>query len=142
MRSSSARIHRSGSASESASTASSGGSAPSRCIWTKRAAFQILVANARYPSIRLSSSGRSRPGEASAASVNRTASAPYSRTRSSGSITFPFVFDIFWPCASRTRPVRCTWANGALPVKWPHIMIMRATQKNRMSNPVISRLVG
>ena len=74
--------------------------------------------------------------------MKRTASAPYSCTRSSGSITLPLVLDIFWPRASRTRPVRWTSANGAFPVKWQPIITMRATQKNRMSKPVISTLVG
>ena len=113
-----------------------------RFIWTKRAAFHSLVAKARYPSMRSADSGRSRPGDASAARVKRTASVPYVATRSRGSTTFPLVFDIFCREASRTRPVRCTCANGAFPVKCLLIMIMRATQKNRMSNPVMSTLVG
>ncbi len=47
----------------------------------------------------------SMPGAAIAVSVNRSASAPISSITSSGSTTFPFDFDIFWPRSSRTRPV-------------------------------------
>ena len=36
-------------------------------------------------------------------SVMRKASAPNSSTSSSGSMTLPFDFDIFWPFSSRTR---------------------------------------
>jgi len=76
--------------------------------------------------------GMSRP-DALTASVKRSASAPTSFTTSSGSMTLPFVFDIFWPCSSRTRPLRKTCENGALPVKRRPNMIIRATQKKRMS---------
>ena len=67
-----------------------------------RAAFQILLANARYPSVRLSLNAISVPGAAIAASVNRVASVPNRSMISSGSITFPLVFDIFCRSASRT----------------------------------------
>ena len=86
-------------------------------------------------------SGMSRP-DALTASVKRSASAPTSLTTSSGSITLPIVFDIFRPCSSRTRPLRNTCENGAFPVKRRPIMIMRATQKKRMSKPVMSVSVG
>src|ERR1051325_8540312 len=64
--------------------------------------------------MRLRASGMSRP-EVKMARVKRTASAPNSSMTSSGSITLPFVFDIFCPCSSRTRPLRKTCVNGARP---------------------------
>jgi hypothetical protein len=45
----------------------------------------------------------SRPCAAIAASVKRSASAPYSSISSSGSMTLPFDFDILAPRSSRTR---------------------------------------
>ena len=68
----------------------------------KRAAFQILLAKARYPSVRSSLKAMSVPGEAMAASVKRTASVPYFSVTSMGSSTLPLVFDIFCRSASRT----------------------------------------
>ena len=47
------------------------------------------------------------PEDAADASVNRTASAPNSSIASSGSMTLPFVLDIFSP-PTRTRPCRWT----------------------------------
>jgi hypothetical protein len=44
----------------------------------------------------------SRPWAVRAASVKRSASAPYCSVMTRGSMTFPFVFDIFWPFSSRT----------------------------------------
>ena len=76
------------------------------------------------------------------ASVNRTASAPNSSHISSGSTTFPFVFDIFWPFSSRTRPWSTTSSKGARPSNHVPAMIIRATQKKRMSKPVTRTLVG
>ncbi len=72
----------------------------------------------------------------------RTASVPKRSMMTSGSITFPFVFDIFWLSASRTRPWMCTSRNGTSPVHSRPSMIMRETQKKRMSKPVISSEVG
>ncbi len=63
----------------------------------KRAAFQSLVAKLREPAMRPRSTETVGPEEAAEASVNRTASAPNSAIASSGSITLPFVFDIFSP---------------------------------------------
>jgi hypothetical protein len=84
----------------------------------------------------------SRPGLSSDVKVKRTASAPYSVTRSIGSITLPLVFDIFSLFSSRTRPVRWTVRNGTSWVKWRPAIAIRATQKKRMSNPVTSTPVG
>src|SRR5215469_256671 len=68
---------------------------PSTYIKLNRAAFQILLAKFRYPSIRSSASLRSRPGEAIEARVNRSASVPNSSITWSGSITLPFDLLIF-----------------------------------------------
>ncbi len=68
-----------------------------------RAAFQILLANARDDSMRSSESAISVPGAAAISKAMRTASVPYFSVTTSGSIVFPRVFDIFWPSASRTR---------------------------------------
>ena len=57
-------------------------------------------------------------------------------------MTLPFVFDIFWPSASRTMPCRYTTWNGTSPMHSMPSMIMRATQKKRMSKPVIRSEVG
>ena len=84
----------------------------------------------------------SRPGLSRMASVKRSASAPCSATSASGSTTLPLVFDIFCPSGSRTRPVRWTVWNGAWPVKWMPVITIRATQKKRMSKPVMRTSVG
>ena len=57
-------------------------------------------------------------------------------------MTLPFVFDIFWPFSSRTRPCRTTSRNGTAPSNQQPAMIIRATQKKRMSNPVTITAVG
>jgi len=113
-------------------------------IWRKRnrAAFQILLAKARELAMRSSLSAMSMPGAAPRSSAKRTASVPYSSITSSGSIVLPFVFDIFCRWASRTSPWMYTVRKGTSPVHSRPSMIMRATQKNRMSNPVISSVVG
>ncbi len=54
-------------------------------------------------------------------------------TRSSGSITLPFTLLIFSPVSSTMRPERSTRRNGTSFVKCSPNMIMRATQKKRMS---------
>ncbi len=84
----------------------------------------------------------SRPGEASAQSVKRTASAPWRSISSRGSSTFPLDLLIFAPLASRTRPWITTSRNGARPVRCSPIIIIRATQKKMMSKPVTSTSVG
>ena len=55
---------------------------------------------------------------------------------SRGSITFPRDFDIFLPSLSRTMACKYTSVNGSLSVSCRPIMTMRATQKNKISNPV------
>ena len=70
----------------------------------KRAAFQILLAKARELSMRSSVRTMSVPGAAPCSSAMRTASVPYFSVTTSGSMTLPRVFDIFWRSASRTRP--------------------------------------
>ncbi len=57
-------------------------------------------------------------------------------------MTFPFVFDIFWPRSSRTRPWRKTSRKGTRPSNQTPAMIIRATQKKRMSKPVTMTSVG
>ena len=78
------------------------GRAPS----TKRAAFQSLLAKLRAFSSFSALNFWSFPGAAPWISAKRSASAPDSSIASSGSTTLPFVFDIFWPYGSRTRPDR------------------------------------
>ena len=85
------------------SAARAGSGAPSRFMSAKRVAFQSLFAKARLPSMRSRASLMSRPWAlVSAARVKRSASAPYFSVMSSGSMTLPFVFDIFCPFSSRT----------------------------------------
>ena len=72
----------------------------------------------------------------------RTASVPYFSVTTSGSMVLPLVFDIFWRSASRTRPWMYTWRNGTSPMNSMPSMAMRATQKKRMSKPVMSSEVG
>jgi hypothetical protein len=84
----------------------------------------------------------SRPWAAIDASVKRSASAPYLAVTSRGSITFPFVFDIFSPFSSRTIACRNTVLKGTSPMKWRPIIIIRATQKKMMSKPVSITAVG
>ncbi len=62
--------------------------------------------------------------------------------RSIGSRMLPFDLDIFCPFSSRTRPVIYTFLNGIWPVNLSVIIIIRATQKKMMSNPVTRTLVG
>ena len=64
------------------------------------------------------------------------------KTTSRGSMPFPLVLDIFSPFSSTISAVRYTQRNGTLFMKCSPAMIMRATQKKRMSNPVTSTLVG
>ena len=107
-----------------------------------RDAFQILFANARALSKFSTPMEMSVPGDAPRSKAMRTASVPYLSVTSSGSMTLPFVFDIFCPSASRTIVCRYTTRNGMSPVHSRPSMIMRATQKKRMSKPVISNDVG
>ena len=74
--------------------------------------------------------------------VKRRLSVPYLSHISSGSMTLPVDLDIFLPSASRTRAWMYTSSKGTLSMKWMPIIIMRATQKNRMSKPVTRQDVG
>jgi len=72
----------------------------------------------------------------------RTPSAPNFSISSSGSGLLPRLLLIFRPCLSRTMPVRYTFLNGT---SWRYsmpAMIMRATQKKRISGAVTRSLVG
>ena len=48
-------------------------------------------------------------------------------------MTLPFTLLILSPVSSTMRPESSTRRNGTRPVKCRPIIIMRATQKNRMS---------
>ena len=54
----------------------------------------------------------------------------------------PSDFDILRCFVSRTVPCRYTVWNGASPMNSKPDMIMRATQKNRISGPLTSTSVG
>ena len=74
------------------------------------------------------------PGFAPRASANRTASVPKRSIHASGSTVLPADFDIFLPCSSRTMPCRAMVSNGGSPsIAYSPNIIIRATQKNRMS---------
>ncbi len=60
----------------------------------------------------------------------------------SGSMTLPLDLLIFCPRSSRTRPWMNTVRNGTSPMKCSPIIIIRATQKKMMSNPVTSTSPG
>ena len=77
-----------------------------------------------------------------AASVKRSASAPYSSISSRGSMTLPLVFDIFCALLVAHEGVDVDVVERHLPMKCMPIIIMRATQKKMMSKPVTSALVG
>src|SRR5690349_12294480 len=125
---------------------SAAGSGPLVCapfISAKRVAFHSLLQKLREPWHHSSDTGTSVPGFAPRASVNRVASAPNRSIHSSGSTTLPEDFDIFLPYWSRTMPCRATTSNGCVPcIAYRPNIIIRATQKNRMSYPVTSTLVG
>src|SRR5258708_233482 len=82
------------------------------------------------------------PGAAIDARQNRIASVPYCWFNATGSSPVPLDFDIFSPLAVRTSECKYTARKGTLRVKCNPIMIIRATQKKRMSYAVISKLVG
>ena len=48
-------------------------------------------------------------------------------------MTLPLTLDIFSPCSSTTMACRYTVRNGTFFMKCSPIIIMRATQKKRMS---------
>ena len=124
-----------------AATASAGidaGRTPS----TNRVAFHSLFAKLRPVSSFCGPNFWSWPGVAPWITANRSASAPASSITTSGSTTLPFVFDMRWPCASRMSPDRYTVWNGSTSVRCSPSIIIRATQKNRMSWPVSMTEVG
>ena len=144
------RIQRSGTekapAEDMVSGAASGTCAPlSRA---NRTAFHSLLQKFRDPAAHSSLMAMSLPGLAPRARVNRVASVPNRSIQSSGSTMFPRDLDIFLPNWSRTRPCSTTVRNGTASAgAWSRIayrpnIIIRTTQKNRMSYPVTSTLVG
>src|SRR5262249_18945985 len=147
-------IHRSGTLSAARSAAVRSPSAPSPqtalapLMSANLAAFQSLLQKLRAPATHSSLSATSPPGLAPLARVNRVASAPNRSIQSSGSTVLPRDLDIFLPSASRTRPCKATCRNGtdcsgpASAIAYRPNSIIRATQKNKMSYPVTSTLVG
>ena len=105
-------------------------------------AFQILLTKFLEPSILSSERSISRPCAASMVRVNRNASVPYWSMMVRGSMTLPLDLLIFFPSASRTSAWMYTSLKGTSPMNLMPIMIMRATQKKRISKPVISSDVG
>src|SRR5205085_1114979 len=140
------RIHRSGTESAAGSSAASGTRAPlSRANLT---AFQSLLAKLREPAAHSSLMAMSPPGLAPRARVHLVASAPNLSTQSSGSTVFPRDLDIFLPNWSRTSPCSTTTRNGTASagalsrIAYRPNIIIRTTQKNKMSYPVTSTLFG
>ena len=72
----------------------------------------------------------------------RSASAPTRSMSAIGSGELPSVFDILRPFSSRTIPWMSTRENGTSPMNAIHAMIMRATQKKRISLAVTSTSLG
>jgi hypothetical protein len=139
------RIHRSAGPSRDASgerRAASAGIEAGRALSTNRAAFQSLFAKLRPVSSFCGPNRWSRPGVEPWRRANRSASAPDSSITDSGSTTLPFVFDIFDPYGSRIRPDSETVWNGSASVRWRPSIIIRATQKKRISYAVSMTDVG
>src|SRR5690606_23868945 len=108
----------------------------------RRKAFQILFAKA-FPWLHNSSSNKiSLPAEADNNNPQRTPFAPNFSIKSNGSGELPTDLDIFLPCVSRTIPVKYTLENGFSPAYSYPAIIIRATQKNKISGPVTKSLVG
>jgi hypothetical protein len=82
------------------------------------------------------------PTAAAEMTVNRRASAPKRSTTSSGSMPFPRDLDIFRPRVSLTVAWRYTVLKGASPMNSYPAMIIRATQKKRISGAVESTCPG
>src|SRR5580658_2241983 len=149
------KIQRSGTLSDPSSVSASCPLALARAplISAKRTAFHSLLQKFRDPTTHSSLSATSPPGLAPRARVNLVASAPNLAIQSSGSTVLPRDLDIFLPNWSRTSPCRATTRNGTASAgavlsgtasriaNRPNIII-RATQKNKMSYPVTSTLVG
>ena len=115
---------------------------PSVYIWTNLDAFHILLPNFFAAIVHSSSKGTSWPGEAFSTKENLRASAPCLSDSSNGSIVFPRLLDIFLPFESLTRPWTSMSLNGMSFWKLMPIIIIRATQKNMMSNPTTNNDVG
>ncbi len=123
-----------------------------RCLQRGRCADAVGLGEARrVPQLgrevaialdRRSSILMSRPWLSIAAMKKRSASAPYWSIRPSGSTVLPFDFDIFEPSAARTRPWRYSVLKGTSSMKCMPCIIIRASQKNRMSKPEISTSLG
>ena len=73
-------------------------------ITMNRAVFHSLFAKLRFACTFSIESGTSCPGVTPVTSERRSASVPIVSSVSTGSTTLPFVFDIFCPWPSRTRP--------------------------------------
>jgi len=75
------------------------------------------------------------------ASVKRMASVPYCWFSATGSMPCPWIWTSSAFGIAHDR-VQVHFAEGTWPMNLSPIMIIRATQKNRISYPVMSRLVG
>ena len=82
------------------------------------------------------------PGEFPVANMNLNASAPYWSITSNGSIPFPKDLLIFLPSESLTSPCINTCLNGVSPIQNIPANAILTTQKNIISYPVTSTLVG
>ena len=100
------KIQRSSTVSKLPRSRTAGGSTADLSMLMKisRAAFQILSTNFRAPVSLSSLKTTSAPDPTPMVSDKRSASVPKRLVMSSGSITFPLVFDILSRLASRTRP--------------------------------------
>ena len=101
-----------------------------------RKAFHILLANPLPCWHSASSKRRSLPAEEDRSKPTRTPSAPKSLISFNASGEFPKDFDIFRRSLSRTNPVRYTFEKGFSPLNSYPAIIIRATQKKRISGPV------
>src|SRR5690606_18141811 len=108
----------------------------------KRNEFQILLVKFRPCSHKDSSNNKSLPAGELNNIPTRTPSAPYFSISSSGSGEFPKDLLILRPCLSRTIPVRYTSLNGGASIYSYPAIIIRATQKNKISGAVTNTSVG
>src|SRR6187399_580949 len=114
----------------------------STALITRRDACQSLLVKLRPSSSFSSSKKTSFPGGESIDRVKRNASVPQLSMMSRGSGELPSDLLILRPWPSRTMPVKNTCRNGISPRKKSDAMIMRATQKKMMSEPVTSTEFG
>ena len=102
-------------------------------------AFQSLLQKFREPAAQSSLIGLVAAGVGPAGQGEPAASAPKRSIHSSGSTVLPRDLDIFLPYWSRTRPCSTTVRNGTASaggrprIAYRPNIIIRATQKNRMS---------